>query len=313
MRSPAIRERTAGAIGHFVCLDGFGQPSTEERAAGMAGHGEAHRLPCRTAKAEDADGALELVQSVSLPCVHGSLRRRIRVLPGENVVYVESAPGSLLDLDRPVNWAEHATIGSPFLERGVTVVDMSENRARTRPREGATRAGLTHRLVGGADFVWPMAPTRAGDTVDLRAAPEESNSLDHTGHRMSLDAQWAFVTALHPGRRLLLGHLFGPSEFPWLQAWEFCPNGRPMARGLAFGTQAFDLPRREVVTESRMFDTLLHRWLPARSSIHASSVMFWIQTPEGFERVSAVDWRDGAIRIEDHADRTVTLKAEGRR
>src|SRR5438093_1475958 len=32
-------------LGHFVCVDGFGPVSTEERAAGLPGHGEAHRVP----------------------------------------------------------------------------------------------------------------------------------------------------------------------------------------------------------------------------------------------------------------------------
>ena len=32
-------------LGHFVCVDGFGPVSSEERAAGLPGHGEAHRVP----------------------------------------------------------------------------------------------------------------------------------------------------------------------------------------------------------------------------------------------------------------------------
>ena len=31
-------------LGHFVCVDGFGPVSSEERAAGLPGHGEAHRV-----------------------------------------------------------------------------------------------------------------------------------------------------------------------------------------------------------------------------------------------------------------------------
>ena len=31
-----------GSAGHFVCVDGFGQPSPQERAAGLPMHGEAH-------------------------------------------------------------------------------------------------------------------------------------------------------------------------------------------------------------------------------------------------------------------------------
>ena len=32
-------------LGHFVCVDGFGPVSPEERDAGLRGHGEAHRVP----------------------------------------------------------------------------------------------------------------------------------------------------------------------------------------------------------------------------------------------------------------------------
>jgi len=31
-----------GSLGHFVCVDGFGPASAEERAAGLPMHGEAH-------------------------------------------------------------------------------------------------------------------------------------------------------------------------------------------------------------------------------------------------------------------------------
>ena len=33
------------AMGHFVCVDGFGPVSAQERDAGLPGHGEAHTVP----------------------------------------------------------------------------------------------------------------------------------------------------------------------------------------------------------------------------------------------------------------------------
>ena len=311
-REQGRAERATGAVGHFVCVDGFGQPSGEERKAGMEGHGEAHRLEWSTEYAGESEGACILRQAVTLPRVREILRREVRVLPGENVAYVRATLTSLLDFDRPINWAEHATIGSPFLERGVTVVDISANRALTRPREEASLNGLAHRLVGGEEFEWPMAPARKGGLIDLRAAPRESHSLDHTGHRMDPDADWAFVTALHPAKRLLLGYLFRPREFPWLQTWESYPRDRLMARGLEFGTQAFDLPRREVVTEGRIFDTLLYRWLPARSTVSASYMVFWTRTPIGFAGVDEAIWDEGVLRIrDDRSGQTIELPARG--
>ena len=305
-------ERATGAVGHFVCVDGFGPPSSHERDAGMEGHGEAHRLAWTTEFAGESGAGTVLRQSVTLPRVREVLRRELRMLAGENVVYAKSSLTSLLDFDRPVNWAEHATIGSPFLERGVTVVDMSPGKAVTRPRTEASRNGLLHRLVGGKEFEWPMAPARAGGLVDLRAAPRDSHSLDHTGHRMDPDGEWAFVTALHPLKRLLLGYIFRTSEFPWLQTWESYPRDRLMARGLEFGTQAFDLPRREVVTEGKMFGTALYRWLPARSTIEAGYLMFWTKTPEGFLGVNEAEWADGIIQIRDfRSGQTIELPARG--
>ena len=305
-------ERATGAVGHFVCVDGFGPPSSHERDAGMEGHGEAHRLAWTTEFAGESGAGTVLRQSVTLPRVREVLRRELRMLAGENVVYAKSSLTSLLDFDRPVNWAEHATIGSPFLERGITVVDMSPGKAVTRPRTEASRNGLLHRLVGGKEFEWPMAPARAGGLVDLRAAPRDSHSLDHTGHRMDPDGEWAFVTALHPLKRLLLGYIFRTSEFPWLQTWESYPRDRLMARGLEFGTQAFDLPRREVVTEGKMFGTALYRWLPARSTIEAGYLMFWTKTPEGFLGVNEAEWADGIIRIRDfRSGQTIELPARG--
>ena len=305
-------ERSSGALGHFVCVDGFGPVSQEEQAAGMLGHGEAHRLEWSTEFTGLEGGAAVLRQQVTLPRVREVLRREIRLPQDESMVYVKARLESLLDFDRPVNWAEHATIGSPFLERGVTVVDISPARAITRPREGSSRNGLAHRLVSGAEFEWPMAPLRSGGTVDLRAAPLDSHSLDHTGHRLDPESEWAFVTALHPGRRLLLGYVFQPREFPWLQTWEHYPREGLMARGLEFGTQAFDLPRREVITQGRLFGTLLYRWLPARSSIEAGYAMFLTRVPEGFLGVDSMEWRSGILRLNDRrSGQSIELRARG--
>src|SRR5262245_45752294 len=47
-------------LGHFVCVDGFGPVSTEERAAGLPGHGEAHRVPWDLVASEKKDGTTSL-------------------------------------------------------------------------------------------------------------------------------------------------------------------------------------------------------------------------------------------------------------
>jgi len=297
------------SIGHFVCVDGFGPVSQEEEAAGLPGHGEAHTQPWETRASEKSRQVATITLSTRLPLVQELFTRTIRLVDGENVLYVESQLENLLSFDRPVCWAEHATIGSPFLEPGKTVVDMSARRAKTRPHEVRPDA-LPYRLVSSQNFTWPLAPAINGQQVDLRAAPASPNSLDHTTCLMDPERKLVFVTALHTEKRLLLGYLFKREEYPWLQSWEHYPADLKMARGLEFGTQPFDVPRRDVIATNSMFDTATYRWLPARSKIGSSFVLFYTRAPEGFARVSDVRLERGSIVIEDqNAGKRITLRA----
>ena len=301
--------RFGNSRGHFVCVDGFGPVSKEEQAAGLPGHGEAHSLPWETRTHAKDGGTSVLTQSVKLPIVQEVLTRTIRIVDSENVVYVHSELENLMGFDRPVNWAEHATIGSPFLEAGVTVVDFSPGPSKTRKHAGRGGA-LPHRLASFEDFTWPMAPGIDGGKIDLRAAPAPPNSGDHTTTALDPSSRLVFVTALHPGKRLLLGYVFRREESPWLQTWENYVAPNQMARGLEFGTQPFDLPRREVISTASMFGVPTYRWLPAKSKIGTDFLIFYARTPEGFSKVDDVKMNNGELRIEDRAARKqITLKA----
>ncbi|HVP46394.1 MAG TPA: hypothetical protein VMT32_07420 [Bryobacteraceae bacterium] len=314
--NPARMAREAGeknifgaGLGHFICVDGFGPVSPEEEAAGLPGHGEAHQAQFEV-KFYDKEGrTTTLTLATKLPLTQELFARTIRMVDGEGVVYVESQLESLLAFDRPVFWAEHATIGSPFLEPGVTVVDMSARRAKTRPY-GSETEGFPHRLPSDKEFTWPEAPGLHTRKVDLRAAPAEPNSGDHTTCLMDPARKLAFVTALHPGKRLLLGYLFKPQEYAWTQSWEYYPPNKKLARGLEFSTQPFDVPRREVVQLNSMFGAPVYRWLPARTRIESRFLMFYAHTPEGFSKVDDVRLDGGHIILEDHkAHKQVTLAA----
>src|SRR5260221_12261505 len=99
------------------------------------------------------------------------------MVAGENVVYVDSPLDNLMGSDRPVNLAEHATVAAPFLEPGVTTVEVSGSRSQTRPyvespAQGKGQNQTQRRLTSGQDFTWPVAPGLGGKTIDLRAIPE---------------------------------------------------------------------------------------------------------------------------------------------
>lgn len=304
--NPARLAREAGqaptfgsSFGHFICVDGFGPTSKEERAAGLTGHGEAHIQQFDVKSAHKEGKTFTVVLSAKLPIVQEQFTRTIRMADGENVIYVNSELESLLAFDRPVNWAEHATIGSPFLEPGVTVVDMSASRAKTRPYV-QSRGGLPHRLESGKDFTWPNAPQLDATSVNLRAAPVSPNSGDHIAALMDPTRKLVYVTALHPVKNLILGYVFKPEEYAWTQSWEFYPPTQKLARGLEFSTQPFDVPRREAVSTNSMFDTPTYRWLPAKSKIESHFLMFYAHTPEGMKQVDDVRLENGKLIVEDH-------------
>ncbi len=305
-RAAGKKETFGSSLGHFLCLDGFGGVSTEEQNAGYPFHGEAYTQKWAVKLASDEGSHHVLVLAAHLPLAYENVQRTYRLNEGEQVVSVETQVTSLLAFDRPLQWAEHATIGPPFLKPGVTVVDLSATRARTRPYEpGPT--DLPHRLPPGKDFTWPMAPSLAGKKIDLRAEPLNPNSGDHTTQLMQ-PGRAAFITMLNPEMHLLLGYLFRPEQFPWTQNWEYYPAAGQHARGLEFSTQPFDVPRRLVVQQNTMFDAPMFRWLPARSKIESRFLMFYTRVPDDLRKVDDVRLENGAIVIEDHhAHRSVRL------
>jgi hypothetical protein len=293
--------------GHFVCVDGFGPVSPEERAAGFPMHGEAHTQPWQMTSTDKKGNTLSTTFAVKLPLSEEVLTRTVRIVDGENIVWVNSELENLLSFDRPVFWAEHATIGSPFLEAGKTVVDMPAERSRTRayPQEPEG-----YRFIAGRDFAWPFAPGKNGAAIDIRAAPVQAGSGGHTTSLMDRSRRLVFVTALHPEKQLLIGWVFRREDYPWVQSWESYPSNSRLARGLEFGTQPFDLPRRETLQMGSMFDTPTFRILPAKSKIATSFLIFYTKTPEGFAKVDDVRLDGGKLVIEDRkAGKTIILPA----
>lgn len=297
------------SLGHFVCVDGFGGVSAEERKAGLPSHGEANRVPWEVTSQGRQGNTLAFAFSANLPLVQEIFRRTVRLVDGEQVIYVDSEVESLLAFDRPINWGEHATIGPPFLELGKTVVEMSARRAMTRSHESQS-ANPPHRLASFREFAWPMAPGLDGQAIDVRPAPATAPVGDHTTSLMDSTRRLVFVTAFHAERRLLVGYVFRREEYPWTQLWEYYPANGRLARGMEFAVQPFDMPRRDVIQQNTLLGAPTYRWLPAKSRISSSFLMFYARTPSGMTQVDDVTLEGGTLTIVDRASgSTLTLAA----
>jgi hypothetical protein len=309
-RETGLTPPTSFSRGHFICVDGFGPVSAEERAAGLPMHGEAQALPWNLESYQKQGGIAGATFSVRLPLAQEILTRRYRVFDGENIVRVDSELENLLSFDRPVFWGEHATVGAPFLEPGKVVVDMPVEKAKTKAYDPQGAGAANRQLPSFVDFHWPTAPTRDGQVLDLRSAPLKPGGLEHSTSLLDPSRRLAFVTALHVEKKLIIGWVFRREEFPWIQTWLSYPAPNRMARGLEFATQPFDLPRADVLKAGPLFETPVFRLLPARSKIASSFLMFYTRVPDGFRKVDDVRLQDGTLTIEDRtAGRTIKLAA----
>src|SRR5580700_7603016 len=295
-----------GALGHFLALDGFGAPSPEEAALGMPFHGEAGRQIFKVIATHDSGPVRSFIMRTTLPLAQEVFTRTIELADGESVVRVTSDLESLLTVDRPISWAEHATLGPPFMERGKVVVDMPATNCRVRTYKPGSIPG---HLVYDKDFKWPMAPTFEGGQADLRVIPTDHNWLDLASCQMDPARPLEFVTALHLEKHLIFGYVFRREDYPWLMSWMNFTGDDRAARGMEFSTQTFDVSHRDAVAMTPLFGTPTFRWLPAKSKIETRFLMFYTRTPEGFTRIDDVTFENGKITILDHSGKSVVLAA----
>jgi hypothetical protein len=304
----ASRSNT-GSMGSFVCVDGFGGTSQEEHAAGLPGHGEAQMQTFEIQESGKTGKTGTVTLHARLPLVQESFTRTFRMVDGENVIYVESALSSEVAFDRPISWAEHTTVGSPFLQSGVTLSSISGSRAQNRPYQGTGSPGAVRRLASGVNFTWPLAPGLDGKLTDLTAPPENAHYMDHATVLVdpALDLGW--IATVNTARRLIIGYMFKREEYPWVQNWGNFPENGKFARGLEFSTQPYDESRRLTVAKSGMFDAPTFRWLPAKSTIRSHFLLFYARTIDGFGKVVSVRLQNGRIVIEDSTKKQIVLTA----
>jgi hypothetical protein len=311
-RGPQAGRGGNGVNGHFVAVDGFGQPSAEDRAAGLPQHGEAHVTAMDVRPGREGQVAF-VSMTGKLPIMQEEFTRTFSVVDGESVIYVDSQLENLLGFDRPVNWAEHATLGSPFLESGVVLVDFSASRSHTRNvpmTNNGGRGGADRRLRPDQDFTWPDAPGLDGSTVNLRGVPDNPHFTDHSATLMDLSKPLAWATAINIKKNLIVGWVFRTTDYFWIQNWNSFPSSGRLARGLEFSTQPYDVPRREVLSAPPLFGAPVYRWLTAKGKLESRFLVFYAHAPPGFSKVDDLRIENGSIVLEDKiAGKRITLAA----
>jgi hypothetical protein len=265
----------SGILGHNVCIDLFGGPSETEAAAGMTVHGEASVAPYEINLARE-----RLTQCATLQQAQLRFRREIHLPPAKRIARITETIENLSALDRPIAWTQHATLGPPFLEKGLTQFRITATKGKVIEHDFT--GGKGH-LVTGAEFLWPSAPCKDGKTEDLSFFSKRAISGAYTTQLMDPSRDDAFFIAWSPTHRLAFGYVWNRRDFPWLGIWEenysrAQPpwNGKTLTRGMEFGVSPFPETRRAMIERGNLFGFPGFRWVPARQTCTAEYNLFLI-------------------------------------
>ena len=276
----------AGIMGHNLCLDLFGGPSTEEAAIGYTAHGEGSVFGYEI---DESQSGLQMRAIFPLAQISFS---RVLQLQG-NFVRIRETIESLAAFDRPIAWTQHVTLGPPFLDPLTTTFRAS----MTRSIVASFDPGFDAYLKQDAEFDWPSAPRSDGGIADLCQMQPAAPASGYTAHLADPTREEAYFAAYSPRYQLAFGYLWKRNDFPWMGIWEEnCSrqqtpwNGVCTARGMEFGVSPFPESRREMVDRRRLFDVPTYRWLPARGR---RVVEYWIYcqlSTSAPEAISAPHW-----------------------
>ena len=266
----------AKPMSHFLCLDRWGQPSEAELANGMPFHGEATRVEWK----QTGPGKM----AAELPIAGLRVERTMRMLDGPAFL-VEETVTNENKLGRAYNMVQHPTIGPPFLDES-TLVD-------SNARQGFMQSSpLPNPEL--PEIVWPVALQDALP-IDLRRLTDDP--LPNVCSFV-VDDELGWVTAYSPAHGLILGYVWRTAEYPWLNIWRHVSDGKPLARGLEFGTTGLHQPFPTLVKKGTIFGRPLLDYLDAAESKTRSYVAFLAKAPKDFQGIGDVE-TFGALSLEE--------------
>lgn len=278
-------------MAHFLCLDRWGPPTDAELRNGMPFHGEAARVEWKqVGEPEHRDGRVVASMGATLPLAGLEVSRTVSLSESSAFFSVSETVTNRNKLGRVYNMVQHATIGPPFLDEG-TVVDSNAQRGfmQSSPLPNPEQP----------EIHWPQA-IKNGKPVDLRRLTTDPNP-DVVSFVIDGDLGWA--TATNASKELLIGYLFKTADYPWLNFWRHVQNGKPLARGLEFGTTGLHQPFPVLIGKPRIFGKPTFTYLDAGASATRVYTAFLTKVPRDFGGVKGVTYKPGSIVIQERGAR----------
>jgi hypothetical protein len=181
---------------------------------------------------------------------------------------------------------QHATIGPPFLDE-TTEVD-------SNARQGFMQSSPLPNPEQ-LEIRWPEA-IRQGQPVDLRRLTTDPNPNVVS---FVIEDELGWVTATNTAKELLLGYVWRTADYPWLNLWRHVQGGKPLARGLEFGTTGLHQPFKILAGKPRIFGRPTFHYLDAGESATRSYAAFLVKVPRDFQGVDRLLYQGGQIVIHE--------------
>lgn len=184
-------------------------------------HGEVASLPWQheVLESDGSDAQVRFrVRSREAPFL---LERVLRLRAGEATLAIEGTVVNESSEDAHFVWGHHCVVGPPFLEAGCRL----EIPARTIVTSPELWEPETARLEPGRREPWPLAPLRAGGSVDLRDIPGPETGSHDDLYVTELDAGWLAVS--NPRLDLTVRLEWDHTLFGWIVLWQ--PYGGAVA------------------------------------------------------------------------------------
>ena len=280
----------AGIMGHNLCFDFWGAPSESEHEVGMAYHGEVSIISADSVEQTESS----LTHRLDLKRSGTSITRTMRLVPGQQVLYVEETAENLLGLDKPFGWVQHPTFGPPFVDSDNVYFDASAKQGD----EGAPDYGS----LGS----WPVGAPGDGPR-DYRRFSPEAPSIKMAFFLLDPKRDVQFITALNTKYRLLVGYVFRRSDYPWLMVWEENRrlteppwNGETETRGMEFGNTRIPGSAKEYFKKPEMYGEPTFGWLDGHAKVTKRYLSFIAEVPKGMGALGVRDVRlDGKDIVVD--------------
>ncbi len=222
-------------------------------------------------------------------------QRTLRIREGESTLYFTESTTNLTRIDAPFCCQQHVTLGPPFVESGVSRVDLPAKRGQTNP----VVIHETDPIKPDQTYDWPDVPLQAGGTRNLQLYPEE-RCMAVVSVLLEPEEEFGYAAVSNPKLGLLLVYVFPREIFPWTTLWyeheaaEFLPYiNRATTWGIEFGSVAQAVKFMENLMAGPLLGHPRCGMLPTLHAVDINYQAHMLKIPSDWQGVARIEHDKG--------------------